>query len=106
MRSRRFTTCSPRFAYAVGPAPGAVALTLDDGWRHLPLVAGSGLAAARRPGRVNGSEIGAPLPDRLVRNDHAAGEHESQHLPLLAWEPRDPLPQRKYMAPNEPYCGT
>ena len=48
--------------------------TAVDRQEHLvevPLVAGSGLAAAQA-GRVDGSELGAPLPDRLVREYHAA----------------------------------
>ena len=47
--------------------------TAVDRQEHLvevPRVAGPGLAAARA-GRVDGSELGAPLPDRLVGDGHA-----------------------------------
>ena len=48
--------------------PPQVVTTAGDRQEHLvevPLVAGSGLAAAQA-GRVHGSELGAPLPDRLT----------------------------------------
>jgi len=41
----------------------------------MPLVAGSGVAAAQ-PAGVFGSGLGAPLPDRLLGDDHAAHQHE------------------------------
>jgi len=47
--------------------PPQVVTTAGDRQEHLvevPLVAGSGLAAAQA-GRVDGSELGAPPPDRL-----------------------------------------
>jgi len=58
--------------------PPQVVMTGVDRQEHLvevPLVAGSGLAAAQA-GRVDGSELAAPLPDRLVRDYHAADQHE------------------------------
>ena len=58
--------------------PPQVVTTAGDCQEHLvevPLVAGSGLAAAQA-GRVGGSELGAPLPDRLVRDYHADGRNE------------------------------
>ena len=52
-----------------------IAVDLDEDLVQVPLVAGPGLAAAQA-GRVGGPELGAPLPDRLVGDDHAALEHE------------------------------
>ena len=66
-----------------------IVTTAVDRQEHLvevPLVAGSGLAAAQA-GRVDGSELGAPLPDRLVRDDHAADQHEPLDLTEAQREP-------------------
>ena len=52
--------------------------TAVDRQEHLvemPPVAGSGLAAAQ-PAGVLRPELGTPLPDRLVADDHAADQHE------------------------------
>src|SRR4029079_1075347 len=69
--------------------PPQILPTAVDRQQHLvevPLVAGSGLAAAQA-GRVDGSELGTPLPDRLVRDDHAADQHELLDLTEAQREP-------------------
>ena len=53
---------------------------------EVPLVAESGLAAAQA-GRVDVSELGAPLPDRLVGYYHAADHHELLDLAEAQREP-------------------
>jgi hypothetical protein len=64
---------------AVGvDGPPQLLPTAVDRQEHLvemPLVAGSGLAAAQ-PAGVFRPELGTPLPDRLVGDDHAADQHE------------------------------
>ena len=79
------TRMSRTFAVLVD-GPPQILPTAVDRQEHLvemPLVAGSGLAAAQA-GRVDGSELGAPLPDRLVGDDHAADHHELLDLTKLS----------------------
>ena len=54
---------------------------------EVPLVAGSGLAASQAV-RVGGSELDAPVTDRLVGDDHAAVHHEPLDLAVAEREAR------------------
>jgi hypothetical protein len=56
-----------------------LAVDLHEHLVQVPLVTDPGLSAAQ-PGRVRGSELGAPLPDRPVGDDHTADEHELLNL--------------------------
>ncbi len=69
--------------------PPQILPTAVDRHEHLvevPRVAGSGLAAAQA-GRVDGSELGAPLPDRHVGDDHGADQQQLLDLAEAQQEP-------------------
>ena len=78
LASRRHETTMSRTLPSPVDGPPQILPTAVDRQEHLvemPLVAGSGLAAAQA-GRVFRPELGTPLPDRLVGDDHAADQHE------------------------------